>query len=200
HHPADYVLQLAHVAAPGILEESGRRLRGELLVPPVLLVDLGEEACRQDEDLLFAVSQRRDAYLHHVQAIVEIFAERTPGEGLLEVLIRRSDDPDVHIDHAAPPDPGEAEILQDMQEFGLEGEGKVGDLIEVDRPLVGVLELPRLPLVRSGEGPLFVAEQLRLEKPRRDGRAVDLDERATATPRGSVDSAGNDILAHPALA
>src|SRR5439155_145835 len=87
----------------------------------------------------------------------------------------------------SPPDPGEAEILQDMQELGLEGEGKVGDLVEVDRPFVGVLELPRLPLVRSGEGPPFVAEQLRLEKPRRDGRAVDLDEGATATPRGSVD-------------
>jgi len=45
-------------------------------------------------------------------------------------------------------DAGEAEVLQDVQELGLKGKGKLGDLVEVDRPLVGVLELARLSAVR----------------------------------------------------
>ena len=98
-----------------------------------------------------------------------------------------------------PPDPGEAEVLQDVQELGLEGQGKIGDLVEVDRSLVRVLELPGLSSVRSGEGSLFVAEQFGLEKLLRDRRTVDLDERAMAAPRGGVDGAGDEILADAAL-
>ena len=81
-----------------------------------------------------------------------------------------------------PADPREAEILKDMQKLGLEGEGKFGDLVEVDRPLVRVLELPGLTAVRSSERALLVAEQLRLQKLAGNRRAVDLDERAIATP------------------
>src|SRR2546422_1033779 len=96
--------------------------------------------------------------------------------------IRRRDDPHVDIDHGVAADPGEAEVLKDMQKLGLEGEGKIGDLVEVDRPFVRVLELPGLTAVRSSERALLVAEQLRLQKFAGNRRAVDLDERAVATP------------------
>src|SRR5207245_11261028 len=56
HHSTDDVLHLPHVSAPGVLDESGRRLRRQLLLPAVLLVELGEEARCKDEDLLFALS------------------------------------------------------------------------------------------------------------------------------------------------
>src|SRR5207302_7604359 len=76
HHyaAADPVFQLAHLAAPGILQKPGRLFRRELLVSPILLIELREEVRRQNGDLLFTVSQRGNADLHHVQAIVEIFA------------------------------------------------------------------------------------------------------------------------------
>jgi hypothetical protein len=37
-------------------------------------------------------------------------------------------------------DAREAKVLQDVQELGLELEGQVADLVEVDRALVGELE------------------------------------------------------------
>src|SRR5207249_1765102 len=58
HEPPDDVLELAHVAAPGILQKSGRRLGRQLLVSPVLLVELLEEARGKGEDLLLTLSQR----------------------------------------------------------------------------------------------------------------------------------------------
>src|SRR5262245_12484453 len=56
HHSANHVLELADVAAPGMLEKSGRGLRRELFVPPVLLIEFRKEACRQREDLLLPFS------------------------------------------------------------------------------------------------------------------------------------------------
>ena len=96
-------------------------------------------------------------------------------------------------------DAGEAEVLQDVQELGLKGTGKLGDLVEVDRPLVGVLELARLSAVRPGERALFVAEELRLEEPGGNRGAVDLDEGATAASRGGVDGSRDEVLADAAF-
>src|SRR5262249_53752379 len=78
HHDApDYVLELAHVAAPRMLEEPGLCLCREFLGTPVLPIESVEEPIRQHEDLFFAVAQRRNADLDDVQTIVEIFAELT---------------------------------------------------------------------------------------------------------------------------
>jgi len=176
----DHVLQLADIAAPRILQELRGRRRRKLLVPPVLLVEPRQEALSEDEDLLLALAQRRNANLHDVEAIVEVFTELTAGERLLEIAIGRRHDPGVHVDHPVASDAGEAEVLQDVQELGLEGKGMLRDLVEVDRPLVGVLELARLSAVRPGERALFVAEELRLEEPGGNRGAVDLDEGATA--------------------
>ena len=154
----DHVLQLADVAAPRILQELRGRRGRKLLVPPVLLVEPRQEALSEDEDLLPALAQRRNANLHDVEAVVEVFTELTAGERLLEIAIGRRHDPGVHVDHPVASDAGEAEVLQDVQELGLKGKGKLGDLVEVDRPLVGVPELARLSAVRPGERALFVAE------------------------------------------
>src|SRR5438046_3957367 len=49
----------------------------KLLVPPVLLVEPRQEALSEDEDLLLALAQRRNANLHDVEAVVEVFTELT---------------------------------------------------------------------------------------------------------------------------
>jgi len=113
----DHVLQLADIAAPRILQELRGRRRRKLLVPPVLLVEPRQEALSEDEDLLLALAQRRNANLHDVEAIVEVFTELTAGERLLEIAIGRRHDPGVHVDHPVASDAGEAEVLQDVQEL-----------------------------------------------------------------------------------
>jgi len=100
---------------------------------------------------------------------------------VLEIPIRGGDHVCVDIDRPVTPDPREAKVLEHVEELGLEGERELGDLVEVDRALVRVLELPGLSPVRTGEGALLVAEELGLEQPRRDRGTVDLDERTLAT-------------------
>ena len=165
----------ADVAAPRILQELRGRRRRKRLVPPVLLVEPRQEALSEDEDLLLALAQRRNANLHDVEAVVEVFTELAAGERLLEIAIGRRHDPGVHVDHPVASDAGEAEVLQDVQELGLKGKGKLGDLVEVDRPLMGVLELGFLrcapvnapfswPKSSDSRSPAGIAAQLTLMK------------------------------------
>jgi len=107
----------ADVAAPRILQELRGRRRRKLLVPPVPLVEPRQEALSEDEDLLLALPQRRNANLHDVEAVVEVFTELAAGERLLEIAIGRRHDPGVHVDHPVASDAGEAEVLQDVQEL-----------------------------------------------------------------------------------
>jgi len=64
---------------------------------------------------------------------------------------------------------------------------------------VGQLELA--PLLRRGarESPLFVAEELALQEPLRDGDAVELDEGPLLAEAVLVDALGDQLLARAAL-
>src|SRR2546425_12279477 len=127
------------------------------------------------------------------RSVVEVLADLAAGQRLLQVPIRGGDHARVDIDQRVSPHASEAKVLEHMEKLGLEGERQLGDLVQIDRALVGILELPRLPPVRAGEGPLLVAEQLRLEQPRRDRGTVDLDERAAVTCRSGVDRPGDEV-------
>src|SRR2546426_90487 len=87
-----------------------------------------------------------------------------------------------------------------MQELGLQRQRELGDLVEVDRSVVRVLDLTESPSVGAGEGALLVAEQLGFEQPVWDRGAVDLDERPLTSPRRRVNRPGDEILADAALA
>jgi len=82
--------------------------------------------------------------------------------------------------------PGEREILKDVQELGLQRQGEFGDLVEVDRSVVRVLELTEsrrwAPVKAPSRG-----RTIRIRAARADRGAVDLDERPdlAATPRES---------------
>ena len=96
------------------------------------------------------------------------------------------DEPDV--DGAGPvlADPADLLLLEQAEQLGLEGKGQIADLVEKERPLVGVLDEPGLVPERPGERAADVPEELALEKLVRDGPAVDGDEPAARSgPRDS---------------
>src|SRR5207249_5742726 len=105
----------------------------------------------------------------------------------------------VDLDQPVTPNTSEAKVLEHMQELRLERERQLRDLVQVDRALVRILELPRLQPVRAGEGALLVAEQLRLEQPRRDRGAIDLDERTAAACRSRMDDPADEVLSDAAF-
>ena len=81
-----------------------------------------------------------------------------------------------------------------MEKLGLESLRQLRELVQVDRALVRVLELPVLAPVRAGEGAPLVPEELGLEQTQRDRGAVDLDERTTTARRGGMDGAGHQVF------
>src|SRR5207247_1889497 len=86
------------------------------------------------------------------------------------------------------------------QQLGLETERQVADLVQEQRSGVRHLEQPWLGRMRIGERAALVTEQLRLDELRREGRAVDGDERGGVARATSVDRPCEELLPGPRLA
>ena len=109
--------------------------------------------------------------------------------------MRRGDDPDIDAHGPLAADAHHLAILDDAKQADLRSERELGDLVEEERPAVGLLEPAFTPRRRAGERPLLVSEELRVDELRGDGAAVDAAERPAAERRVLVDGAGNDLLA-----
>src|SRR5262249_25886773 len=196
---ANRIFQLPHVARPRIVLEPSDRLRLELLLPTILPVELGQKPRRQRPHLLSPLSQWGHPDLYHVKPIVEVLPELAARHGLCQIAIRRGDHARVGGDQPMASHAREPKVLQHMEKLGLQPQGQFGDLVEVDRPFVRVLELPGLTSMGAREGALLVAEELGLEQPLRDRGAVDLDEGPVAAHRCRMDGACDEVLADAAF-
>ena len=132
--------------------------------------------------------------------VVEVAPEAVLADEVQQVLVRRGDEPDVHLAVAHVAQTPEAFLLQNLEELGLDGGVHVPDLVEKERTVMGCLEQAGLRDARSGEGALFVAEQLRLEEVLREARTVEVDERFLGSRTVSVEPRRQDALAAPGLA
>src|SRR5437016_8482789 len=195
----DEVLELAHVAGPRTVRYEGERLRQKLPTLTVLAVEPLKEYGGQDRDLLPPLAEGRHVDLHDVQAIVEVLAELAATQGELQVSIGRGHDPGVDQDGFAAADSRELQILDDVEEFRLEGEGEFADLVQVDGPFVRQLEHPQLSPGGPGERSFFVAEEFRFQEPGGEGGTVHLDKRPVRSRGRRMDRARHEVLADPAL-
>src|SRR4030095_1965603 len=118
---------------------------------------------------------------------------------LFEVPIGGGNHPYVDFEQLVASHARELEVLQHVEELGLQGQRQLRNLVQVDRALVSVLELSGLAPVRAGERALLMAKELGLEQPMRNGRAVDRDERPSAPRRRRMQGAGDDIRADATL-
>ena len=118
---------------------------------------------------------------------------------MLEIAIRRGDDPRIDVDHAVTADPRKTKILQHVQELRLERQGQFRDLVEIEGTGVRVLELSRFAAVRPREGSFLVSEEFGLEQALRDGGAVDLDEGPIRAVGGGVNAASHEVFTDAAL-
>src|SRR5262249_14401834 len=158
------------------------------------------EVFGQRQDLLLTLAQRRKRDLDDVQAIVEILAEPARRDRLLQILVRRGEDPHVDLHDGAAAHARELPILEDVKELALQGGVEVTDLVEKDRAAIRGFELADLQLVRTSERPPLVPEELALEQLTRHRRAVDLHERAGLTNRRVVNGTSGNVLARAGFA
>src|SRR5262249_4966059 len=200
HHATDDVFELPDIARPRVLGQARQGLRRKLLLPPVLLVEAGQEQRDQTGNLLPPLPERRDPELDGIEPIIEILSGLAQRHLALEVPVGGRDHASVDVDQAVASHAGEGEILKHVQELGLEGQRQLRDFVQVERAALRVLELPGLAPMGPGEGPPLVPEELGLEQIVRNRSAVDLDERPMAPAGMRVDAPGDEVLAYSALA
>ena len=197
----DHVLQLADVPRPGVGAERGHR-RG--VDPAHRLAGAGrvllQEVLGQMRDVARPIAQRREQDREDVQAVIEILSKRAVGDLLLEIAVGGRDDADVDLDRLGAAHPLELALLQHAQQLDLDVQRQVAHLVEEQRAAVGQLEAAEPPRDRPGEGPLLVAEQLRLEHAGGQRGAVDPHERARLAGAVDVDGARHHLLAGAGLA
>ena len=89
--------------------------------------------------------------------------------------------------------------MQHAQHLGLRLRAHVPDFVEENRAAIRLFELADLFLSRAGEGPFFVAEQLRLDEFLGDCRAVHLHEPVAAAQAVAVDRTRDELFAGSAF-
>ena len=146
------------------------------------------------------VAQRREVDLDDAQPVVEVLAESPLGDELLQVAVRRRDDPDVDLLGVGGAERTDLAVLEHAQQPDLHAGLRLADLVEKDRAAVGDLEEALLVGMGTGERAALVAEELALEQ-RLGQRAAVLGHELLVPARARImDGAGEQILAGAGLA
>ena len=144
-----------------------------------------------------ARAQRRKGELDDVQAKQQVVAELSGGDGGVEVAVGRRDQPDVGAARAVLTDAFVAPFLEEAQQFRLEQERKVADLVEEQRPSLGRGDLSLGVGDRAGERAARVAEELAFEQVGTQARAAHGDKRTAHPAAPGMDGPREDPFAGP---
>jgi hypothetical protein len=131
---------------------------------------------------------------------VQVAAEPRTGAFGLEVSIRRCDHAHAQTLRVERSHALHLPVLDATQQFRLDRQGQLADLVEEQRAAVGMLEDADLRLGRTGECAALVAEQLAFEQRADDGGTVDRDIAAVAARADLVEGARDELLSRSGLA
>src|SRR5262249_39752197 len=90
--------------------------------------------------------------------------------------------------------------LDGAEELRLERGVEIADFVDEERSAVRLLEEAAVLRERAGEGAALVSEELALDQRRRDGGAIEDDERPRGARPGFVERLGERLLARARLA
>jgi len=174
HRIFDDLGQFAHVARVIAAHEDVHRLGAE----PVHLFGVFfdrqlEKMCGQHRDVILALPQRGKVDLRRPEAVHEIEPELPFLAGLVEILVGRRDDPHVDPDGLRLAQARERLLLQHAQQLRLHLLREFPDLVQEERPAVGLLEKSLVIPEGPRECPLDVPEELAFKQGLRDGGDVD---------------------------
>jgi hypothetical protein len=131
HRALDDVLQLPHVARPGVANQGVHDRRWDGLDPPAHPPGepLGEMA-HQTRDVLRAIAQGRQHEREDVQAVVEVTAEAAVSDHLGQVAVGGRHQAHVHPKRLGAAQALELLLLEHAKQPGLQLEWNVADLVE----------------------------------------------------------------------
>ena len=185
----DGVLQLAHIAAPGMAGQAQQRRRdsgrnGRPFTSAYLRAKCSARAAISPGRSRSGGMRRR----HDVQAEIQILTEgaaRAPRP--MQVAVGGGEDAHVHLYRRGAAQPVDLPLLQRAQQLGLQAHVHLADLVQQQGAAVGGLEFADAARHGAGEGALLVAEQFRFQQVFGDGGAVQRDERAGGAAGAAVD-------------
>ena len=147
-----------------------------------------------------AFLQRRHVDREHVEAVEQVFAERTGFHLARQVTVGRGDDAHVHLGRAARTHSVHFAFLQGTEQFHLCVQRQLADLIEEQRAAIGLDKLAGGFGNSAGKRALLMAKQDRLHEVFRNGAAVDRHERLARPGAGALNAARDHFLTHTAFA
>ena len=145
HRALDDVLELAHVARPGVRRPATPARAGSMPRTrlPMVCAYFWTKCSHEQRDVAGPVAQRRQRDREDVEPVVEILAELAVGDQLLEIAVGRRHHAHVDLDRLGAADALELALLQHAQQLDLHVERQVADLVEEQRAAVGQLEAAR---------------------------------------------------------
>src|SRR5260221_12246510 len=153
------ILQLAHVARPGMtdqridrgsLDHRGGAVGSTSTVP--------REDLREQRDVRVPLAQRRAAQRERAQTIVQVLAKSPRRHLALKIAVRRREH--AHVDRVLlrSAEPTHLTILQDVEQLHLHRDWQLANLVEKQRAALGTLQIAYLPSIGAGERAALVAE------------------------------------------
>ena len=154
---------------------------------------------RQGGDIFMAFPQERKTNGNDVQTIIKIFSKCPLFDHLLQVPIGSGNEPDINLFGFCSSHGRKLSLLQYPQEFCLNGQADIANLIEKDRSAVGHLEKSRLGRHRTGEGSPDVTEQFALQQILGKNSAVNGHKLLVPSRAVEMDGPGDEFLPRAAL-
>src|SRR5271168_2635343 len=146
-------------------------------------------------NILAPLPQRRDQDWKYVETVIQVAAKLVPFHTLQQVPVGRCKKPKIDLQRLSTPKPFNLMILKHAQQFRLQAQRNLADLIEKKRAFIGQFQATDFAGYSAGEGSFLMAEQLAFQQARRNGRAVQLDEAVAAACTQAMERARHQLLA-----
>ena len=194
--PQRDVVQLAHVARPGMcLQRGHRRLAPVLERAMQANRHRVQEMLRQQGHVTLALAQRRQMQVQRVEPVLQILPEAAGFHLPRQAAVGGGDDARIRRAHGAAADRAVFAVLQEAQQGHLALGRERVDLIQEQGAAAGVVDQAGLGHLGIGEGAAAVAEQFALDQAVGNGAAIDRHEGKIPARAGVVDFACGDFLA-----
>ena len=189
------MLELADVAGPGVFLKGADAGFSEAGIHGVAGIIPFEEGAGEQGDIAVAFAQGGDFDADDVQTVPEVFAEFAFIDHPAEVAVGGGDDADIDLFGLSRAEGADLFFLEEAEEFELEVKVNLTDFVEEDGAAAGGLEDAGAIAIGAGEGSADGAEEFAFDEGRREGGAVDGEERLLGAEAVGVEHVGDQFLA-----
>ena len=200
HGTAHHVVQLGHIARPGVGDQHfggfGRKARQ---LPPQFAARGFEDDVDEVEDIVGARSERRHREDRVGEEEVQVAAEEPAGHELAQLRRGAREEPHVEWKRCRAAHPAHAALLEVREQTVLCRQGQTFHVAQEQGAAVGQFHLA-VGEDAARVGSVVVSEELQVSNGRDEAGAVDSDEGASCAGGTRVDPPCEDLLSRAVLA